>query len=788
VRLVKEEYNHQLIMNILTYKKEKKEENLVSLIRFRFVPYWPLFVLLLVLSGIGAWMYLKTVTPIYSASASIVIKDEKKGTDDSKLLESLNISSAKKIVENEIEVIQSRDLMKKVVTRLNLYAPLYEKEKFKNVTAYTSSPVRIEAKDPDQLSGTKPVFFTYNNAEAAVQIEKARYPLNSWVNTPYGVLKFSKNPQFQQAAKGDLFFTLNKPINVAGGLVQNLSIATSSKSSTVIDLTYADESPVRAQDVLNELINTYTKYNIEEKNSVAASAVVFIEDRLKNVVKELDSIERSLQNYKSTRGIVDLSEQGKQFLQNVGDNDRKVGDISAQLAMLNQVENYVVKKGETAGMVPSTVGLGDPGLAGLLERLNENELKYESMKKTVGENNPSVAAVAKEIEQLRPAVLENIRNQQKSLEASRRNLNSTNGMYSSVLRTIPQQERVLLDMSRQQSIKSGVYSFLLQKREEAVLSSSSSVADSRVLDSAVASSSPVSPKKLQIYTLALILAFILGIGIVSAKEFFSNKILFRSEIETMTTFPIAGEITSVKHKDELVIVDPKKLFMAEQFRQLRASIGLYSKDDRKKKLMITSSISGEGKSFIASNLGLSLAMSGKKVVLIDFDVRSPKTSRTFGLQQGKGLAEYLDGKTAIEKIINKIEIEQSGYSNLFIIPAGRSEVNPTELLQSEKILELFSYLEDHFDFILVDTSPVDAVIDAFVLSEYCDKTLFVVRHGYTPKTIVQLFDKNSKVKSLKNLSIVFNSIKPRGFVKNTYGYGYGYGYSNVYSSKYTEPT
>lgn len=775
-------------MNILTYKKEKKEENLISLIRFRFVPYWPLFVLLLVLSGIGAWMYLKTVTPTYSASASIVIKDEKKGTDDSKLLESLNISSAKKIVENEIEVIQSRDLMKKVVTKLNLYAPLYEKEKFKNVTAYTSSPVRIEAKDPDQLTGTKPIFFTYNNAEATVQIEKAKYPLNNWVSTPYGTLKFSKNPQFQQAAKGDLFFTLNKPINVAGGLVQNLSIATSSKSSTVIDLTFADESPIRAQDVLNELINTYTKYTIDEKNSVAAGAVTFIEDRLKNVVKELDSIERSLQNYKTTRGIVDLSEQGKQFLLNVGDNDRKVGDISAQLAILNQVENYVVKKGESAGMVPSTVGLTDPGLTGLLERLNENELKYESMKKTVGENNPSVAAVAKEIEQLRPSVLENIRNQQKSLEASRRNLSSTNGMYTSMLRTIPQQERVLLDMSRQQSIKSGVYSFLLQKREEAVLSSSSSVADSRVLDSAIASSSPVSPKKMQIYLLACILAFILGIGIVSAKEFFSNKILFRSEIETLTTLPIAGEITSVKHKDELVIVDPKKLFMAEQFRQLRASIGLYSKDDQKKKLMITSSISGEGKSFIASNLGLSLAMSGKKVVLIDFDVRSPKTSRTFGLQQGKGLAEYLEGKTSIEKIINKIEIEQSGYSNLFIIPAGRSEINPTELLQSERILELFSYLDDHFDFILVDTSPVDAVIDAYVLSDYCDKTLFVVRHGYTPKTIVQLFDKNSKVKSLKNLSIVFNSIKPRGFVKNTYGYGYGYGYSNVYSSKYTEPT
>jgi tyrosine-protein kinase Etk/Wzc len=775
-------------MNITT-KIEKKEENLISLIRFRFFPYWPLFVFLLLVSGVGAWLYLKTVVPVYSATASIVIKDEKKGTDDSKLLESLNISSSKKLVENEMEVLQSRDLMKNVVSKLHLYAPIAEKGSFKVASAYTSSPVRIEAKEPEKLVPTeKPVPFTYNSAEATVEISNKKYPINAWVNTPYGMLKFSNNPSLQKPAKDPLFFSLNNPMNVAGGLVQSLSITPSSKLSTVLDLSFKDESPNRAQDILKELILSYTRFTMEEKNNVASNAVSFIEERLKSVVRDLDSIERNLQSYKATRGIVDLSEQGKQFLQNVGDNDRKVTDISMQLAALNQVEKYVVNKGDNVGMVPSTVGLSDPGLSSLLERLRDNELKYETMKKTMGENSPTVTAVAKEIEQIRPSILENIRNQQQSLQASKRDLNSTNGMYTSMLRTIPQKERMLLDMSRQQSIKSGVYSFLLQKREEAVLSSSSLVSDSRVVDSAVASFAPISPKSTQIYLMAFVLAFIAGIGIVGAKEFFSNKILFRSEIETLTAFPIAGEITSVKHKDELVIVDPKKLFMAEQFRQLRASIGLYSKVENNQKLMITSSISGEGKSFIASNLGLSLAMSGKKVVLIDFDLRSPKTSRIFGLQQAKGLAEFLERKIKIEKIVSKIEIEQSGYSNLFVIPAGRSEINPTELLHSDRIEELFAYLSSHFDYVLVDTSPVDAVIDAYVLSEYCDKTLFVVRHGYTPKTIVQLFDKNSKIQSLKNLSIVFNNIKPRGFAKNTYGYGYGYGYTNVYSSKYTEPT
>lgn len=771
-------------MIVLNNKNEKKEESLINIIRFRFLPYWPLFTVLLLLSGVGAWLYLKTVVPIYSASASIVIKDEKKGADDSKLAESLNLSSSKKIVENEVEVIQARDLMKKVVTKLGLYAPIYEKGSFKDATAYTSSPIRIEAKEPDQLPQSNRVFFSYNNAEGVVQIGKDKFPLGNWVNTPYGTLRFSKNPKLETLAKGPLYFSLVKPVNMAGMLVGNLNTTPSSKSSTVLELVFKDESPGRAQDVLNELVNSYMRWTLEEKNTLASTAVASIDERLRTVSKDLDSIERALQSYKASNNIVDLSEQGRQFLQNVGDNDRKVGDISAQLAMLNQVEGYVASKEDASGMAPSTVGISDPGLSNLLQKLSDAELNYEKMKKTVGENNPSVVAVAKEIEQLKPSILENIHSQQKSLSASRSNLNSTSGAYASVLRTIPRKEKVLLDMSRQQQIKSGVYSYLLQKKEEAVLSSSTIIPESRVIDTAVASTAPISPKKPQIYVIAFILAFLLGIMIVSAREFFSNKILFRSEIETLTALPIAGEITSVKHRDELVIVDPKKIFIAEQFRQLRASIGLYSKLADKQRLMITSSISGEGKSFIASNLGLSLAMSGKKVVLIDFDMRSPKTSSVFGLQQAKGVAEFLDDETDIKDIINKIEVEQSKHTNMFVIPAGRTDKNPTELLLNEKVVEMFNYLSDHFDYVLVDTAPVDAVIDAYVLSEYCDKTLFVVRHGYTPKTIVQLFDKNTKIKSLKNLSLVFNSIKPRGFGKNTYGYGYGYGYTSMAAAKY----
>jgi capsular exopolysaccharide synthesis family protein len=347
-----------------------------------------------------------------------------------------------------------------------------------------------------------------------------------------------------------------------------------------------------------------------------------------------------------------------------------------------------------------------------------------------------------------------------------------------MLNSIPQKERELLEISRQQSIKNNVYQFLLQKREETALSSSSAVSDSRLIDAAESSFYPVGPSKVIAYLIAVVLAFVVGVGFVAAKELLTGKILFRSDIEKYTKVPIAAEVTSVKHKTELVVNDPEKVFISEQFRQLRAAIGLYGKAASKNKILITSSIAGEGKSFVASNLALSLALSGKKVVLLDMDLRNPKTSSVFGLEEDKGIAEYLQGRLSADRLI-----KSSSTNNLFLIPAGGPCENPTELLIGGNLDELFAYLETRFDYILVDTSPIDPVTDAYVLSEYCDRTLFVIRHAYTPKAMVQLLDENHKITALRNLAIVFNGVKKRGFIKGNYGFGYGFGYEYVYKDR-----
>ncbi|MFT3949334.1 MAG: polysaccharide biosynthesis tyrosine autokinase [Agriterribacter sp.] len=338
---------------------------------------------------------------------------------------------------------------------------------------------------------------------------------------------------------------------------------------------------------------------------------------------------------------------------------------------------------------------------------------------------------------------------------------------------MPSKERELLDISRQQSIKNSIYTFLLQKKEETALSYFSTVADSRVIDVAETGGSPVSPNKTMIFLGALGVALLLVIAFVEIREMLNRNVMFRSEIEKYTRVPILGEITFDQSDKALVISEGKRSFIAEQFRQLRTSLGYLGINSRKKKIMLTSSISGEGKSFITANLGVSLALMGKKVVIIELDLRKPKLSDAFNMPRTRGISNYFIGDMDAEEIIKSTET-----ANLFIIPSGPIPPNPSELIMNGKMQELLDYLEAHFDYVIVDTAPVNPVTDAFIISPMCDATLFVIRHGYTPRIYLQKLDEQNRIRELKNMAIVFNGVKNRGYGNYGYGYGYGYGYTD----------
>jgi capsular exopolysaccharide synthesis family protein len=759
-------------------RNEDKEDNIMKQFVSKYVPYWPLF-LFSVLLAIGvAYTYIRYATPIYEATATVIIKDEKKGNEESKLVESLDQISSKKIVENEIEIIQSRKLMENVVTDLGLYAPIYEKGDFRDVLAYTTSPVSVIASDPDSLVAFKRIDLNYNvNSREVVLNHKYNFPLDSFVNTPFGKLKFISNKYINQdTAHKQLYFSLNQPKDLVSAFLSGLKAESASKLSSIVDLSYRDTNPIRAENILNQLIKSYQQSANEEKDALAKNTLSFVSNRLSLVAHDLDSIEKKVQEFKSGNQAVDISAQGQMYLQNVSANDQKLGDVSTQLAVLDKVQQFVNSNNDSkAGIVPSTLGISDPQLNQLIDKLYNSELEYDNLKKTVGENNPSLVAIRDRINKIKPSILSNITSMRQSLVATRENISSTNNSYNSVLQAVPQKERELLDISRQQQIKSDLYSFLLQKKEESEIAAASSVSNSRVVDYAQASPDPVSPKKLLIYAFSIVLFIGICGAFIFIKEFLTGKVLYRHEIESLTSIPIIGEIAFDKSKDRIVIEKGTRSFIAEEFRKLRISLSFLGIDSSHKKILVTSSISGEGKSFISANLAVSLSLTGKKVVILDMDLNNPTIDKILNVARDEGVTEFLEGEKDPEEIIKHI----GGNENLFFISAGAVlPENPSELLANGKVDHLLNYLENIFDYVIVDTSPMVLVTDGYLLTGLCDATLYVIRHHYTPKLLIKRLDENIHINPINNPAVIFNGVKIRGFFKNNYGYGYDYVYGN----------
>ncbi|WP_266205214.1 GumC family protein [Pontibacter kalidii] len=758
--------------------KTNSEENLAVALLYKFLPFWPLFLVLLAIGTAGAWAYLKYYTiPSYAVSAALLIKDEEKGMNASKIMESIDAFNTNKTVENELNVLRSSALMSQVVHKLRLYAPIYEENRFKSIPAYTTSPIVITLKSPDTATEQPAVYFSFDEQTSKVTIDGKGYPLNTWVMTPYGEMLFEKNPRQNGTAQNPLFFSISNPRGVAKQLISNIYVESPGKASSVVNLYLEDKVPERGEDILNALIDAYLQAALEDRNALVTQTLAFVEDRIQLIEKELKELEQQIVQYRSSQGAVNLNEQGKLYLQSVDFNDRRLNEINLQIAVLDNVEKYVLDKEQNIGIVPSTMGVSDPVLSQLLQKLYNAEIQYQQLKKTTAENNPLLLSLREEIENMRPGVLENIRNQRSNLIASRNKVTSTNTQYSSVLQSIPQKERELLEISRQQAIKNNAYSFLLQKREETVLSYAPTAEDVKVVDRAEASRGPVSPKPLYVYLTSVVLALGAGIALVTGKELLNSKVLFRSEIESCTNAPIVAELSISKNKGKDTLLSPANVAQVEQFRQMRVTMGLYGRTFTRKKILVTSSIPREGKSFVSSNLAISLASSSKKVVLVDFDLRNPNTSVLFEKANESGLIEYLTGKVQATETVKKTPFE-----NLNIIPAGINIGDHTELLLSSRMEELFKFLEDNYDYVIIDTPPLDLVSDAYLLSEYSDVTLLVIRHAYTPKSLLQRLQDN-KLKQLNNVAVVFNGVKPRGFVKGQYGYGYGYGYENKYGDK-----
>lgn len=764
--------NNELGNNAVENNVEEGENFLGNLLS-KYISWWPLFVTLIVLSLAGAWLYLRYTVPIYQSVATLMVKDKEQ---ESNVLESLNVFESKKTVENELQVLRSRGLSREVASALRLYAPVFQQNRIRSTSAYTSSPISIEVRNVDSIRPVQKVEFRYVESAQTVEIAGKSYPMLEWNETPFGVLRFLPNKNYRPSAneepqKKPLYFNLMSLRSAGNTVLGALELSIPNKQASVITLLFKDEQPKRGEDILNELVNVYNRAAINDKSRLARNTIEFIDSRLKLVVKELDSVEQDLEAYKRKNSIVDITSQGQSFLQTIGANDQKVVDINMQLAVLNKVEEYVLGKEKGSGsIVPSSIN--DPLLSQLLTRLYDLEAQFEKSKLTMGENFPARVALTEQISQIKPNILENIQNQRRSLDASIQIVRDNSTQYNSFLSRLPQKEKEMLNISRQQAIKNSIYTYLLEKREETALSFYSTISDSRLLDAAETGGNPISPNKRAVWMTALIFGLALSIIIVEARGLLNRTVMSRSEIEKVTRVPIIGEIIHEPSKSSIVISEGVRSLAAEQFRQLRTSLGYLGINSDKRKLLITSCVPGEGKSFVCANLGISLALIGKKVVLIELDIRKPKLSKLFGMNQEVGITHYFIKEKTVDQIVRPTSISP----NLSLISCGPIPPNPSELIVNGGLDKLLDTLQASFDYVIIDTSPVVPVTDAYLISPLVDATLFVMRYGVTPKVHLQKFDRNNKHNSLKNLAIVFNGVKSTGMGNYAYAYAYGSGY------------
>ena len=746
-----------------TLKVEKNETNVKDL-ALKYLRHWKWFLFSLILALALAFFYLKIQTPQYKISSSILIKDEKKGLgqqDD--LMQQLNLFSSNKVVDNEIEILKSFMLMDKVVTSLNLNVRYYVNDLFRDEELYTDSPIALQVIRANSLIYKEPLEIAILK-KGIVRMNGQYYQLDKPVETPYGLIILRSNQKYSRV--NQLKIKVMPSAALVESLCKQLEITPSSKMSTVLMMSLIDPIPQRGCDILSKLVEYYNLAGVEDKNKVAASTLIFIEDRLKLISKELGEAEKTVENFKVGSNVTDISAQSNLFLTSVQQNDVELNQVKIQQQVLNEIDQYVRSKGNSNGTVPATLGISDPVLLSLINQLVEMEGKRMNLVKQVKPENPLLQSIDEQISSLRKSINENIASMQRSLAITRQQLENRNQRMEGMLKTIPGKERELVDVSRQQSIKNSLYIFLLQKREETALSYSSAVSDNRTVDKPRSTNSPVYPIPKLIYLIFTLVGFAIPFSTIFILDLLNDKIKHHKDIRDVTSTTILGETSHVNSQEPLVVTKLGRSIFAEQIRILRTNLAYVAPETNLKSILFTSSIGNEGKSFLSLNLGASLAMMDMKTVILEFDLRKPKLKTALNISNTSGLSDYLVGRVEIADIISPVK-EQS---NLSIITSGSIPPNPVELMVKVKLKELFSVLREKFDYIIIDAPPIGIVTDAQILEEYADATLYVLRRNFTPKSYLIFIDSLYREKKLKHMNLIFNDVREEG----RYGYGYGY--------------
>lgn len=777
--------------------QESKEENIdIKELLFKYLIHWPWFVGAVVACLIAAWVYLYISTPVYNISATVLIKDDKKGGSAGMLsgLESLGLDgmiSSSQNIDNEIEVLRSKTIVKEVVEDLGLYISYADKDEFPSRNLYKTSPVQVSLTPQEadllekpmivemalQPQGSLDVNVKIGDDEYQKHFEKlpAVFPTNkgtlAFFQALDSILPSKKSSEEIVGVEGtvrNITAVINKPLAVAKGYCGSMTIEPTSKTTSVAVISLKNSNVQRGKDFINKLLEMYNINTNNDKNEVAQKTAEFINERISIISKELGSTEKDLESFKRGAGITDLTSDAQIALTGSAEYEKKRVENQTQINLLQDLQKYMQNEGYE--VLPSNIGLQDVNLAAAINRYNDVLVERKRLLRTSTENNPTIINLDTSIGAMKENVQVSLDRVLRGLYITKADLDREASRYSRRISEAPGQEREFVSIARQQEIKAGLYLMLLQKREENAITLAATANNAKIIDDAIADDAPVSPKGKMIYLIALVLGVGIPVGVIYLLELTKFKIEGRSDVEKLTSLPIVGGIPLTDEKQGAIAVfENQNNLMSETFRNIRTNLQFMLEND-KKVILVTSTVSGEGKSFVSANLAISLSLLGKKVVIVGLDIRKPGLNKVFNIPRKEiGITQYLANPE--KNLMDLVQLSDVS-KNLYILPGGTVPPNPTELLARDGLDKAIETLKKNFDYVILDTAPVGMVTDTLLIGRVADLSVYVCRADYTHKNEYTLINELAENNKLPSLCTVINGLDLK---RRKYGYYYGYG-------------
>jgi len=744
------------------------------------------FLIGIMLAMAASFVYNRYTHPIYEAKTSIIIESGKGKLNlgAESLFEGLDMFQSQKNIATEIGILKSRSIIGATINELNLNVSYFSIGRVKTVPLYKTAPFTViinsisdQIKDASfelnildsetfeldlELDNKKISSYKYNGTHKFGDIILSEYwsiTINK-IDIIYDDLK-SRGKEYDKFR-----FIVNDHEKLIDQITEKINIKKLDKDASIIEISITDELTHRATDILNKLIEVYIENGRREKALIATNAIEFIDEQLEEISNSLINIELDLKEFKERKGIVNLSAESQLSFEKLNKIDIQRSELEVELNSLTYLYDYVINKRDSLNIAPSLIGVTDPMLIQLLQDLQTLQNKRSSLIFGSTTKNPTIRVIDNQLDKIKRKLVENILNIKKTAQLRLTSLAEQIRKFEDMIRTIPNTERELIEIQRKYSISENIYIYLLEKKAESGIARASTIADSRILDLAYANPIPIKPTRKISILILILLSIILPSVIIFIIDFFSNSVASLNELTQMTNIGVLGIIGHKKEIENFVVNKHPKSHISEAFRSIRTNLLYWSSTKEQKIILITSSISQEGKTFCSINLAYALALSNKKVVLLGFDLRKPALAKEFSFSNDTGITSYLVGKADLPSIIHKTENDY-----LDVIPSGPIPPNPSELILNNPYKEMLEELRSLYDYIVIDTPPIGVVSDAMILMKECDTNLFIVREGFTKRDLIKNINNLYRDKKLQHVNLILNDSK---FSSSYYGYEYSY--------------